>query len=219
MDVAACATQGRGSLRQPCRGVAARRARPARRERSHRQAARAGAGSHRRRPLRPCAGPAFVPRPRRRPRGDGCRDADPAAGDGGSAVHGGEGPRVDRQGARHRRDLRRNRPAALRRRYEWRDERLAVSGVADEVRFESANPCLCSAPATVRIREAAGEGPSERLVHAARDAAFRREWMHPAACIRNGGAPRTPLAGGLADLDLAEAIIKAMPALPREPAR
>jgi predicted dehydrogenase len=103
--------------------------------------------------------------------------------------------------------------------YEWWDEWLAVYGVADEVRIEFANPYLRYAPATVRLREAAGDGPSERVVHAARDTAFRREWMHFAACIRSRSAPRSPLSGGLADLELAEAIIKAMPALQREGAR
>jgi predicted dehydrogenase len=103
--------------------------------------------------------------------------------------------------------------------YEWWDEWLVVYGVADEVRIEFANPYIRYAPATVRLREAAGEGPSERVVHAAQDTAFRREWMHFAACIRDGTTPRTPLSGGLADLELAEAIIKAMPASPQEEAR
>ena len=43
--------------------------------------------------------------------------------------------------------------------------------------------------------------------------------MHFAACIRGGEAPRTPLSGGLDDLELAAAIIRAMPALSKETAR
>jgi predicted dehydrogenase len=104
-------------------------------------------------------------------------------------------------------------------RYEWWDEWMAVYGVDSEVRTEFANPYLRYAPATVRLREAAGEGPSERTIHAAQDTAFRREWMHFAACIRGGDAPRTPLSGGLDDLELAAVIIHAMPALSKETAQ
>jgi predicted dehydrogenase len=43
------------------------------------------------------------------------------------------------------------------------------------------------------------------------DTAFRREWLHFADCIQAGAKPRTPLSGGLADLDLAVQIIQAMP--------
>ena len=42
--------------------------------------------------------------------------------------------------------------------------------------------------------------------------------MHFADCIATGDKPRTPLADGLADLDLALAIIKAMPPKPAAPA-
>ena len=53
---------------------------------------------------------------------------------------------------------------------------------------------------------------SERVIPGRPDTAFRHEWKHFADCIREGAEPRTPLAGGLADLELAEEIIQAMPA-------
>ncbi|MCB1494743.1 MAG: Gfo/Idh/MocA family oxidoreductase [Bauldia sp.] len=96
--------------------------------------------------------------------------------------------------------------------YEWWDEWLAVYGVSEEVRIAFANPYLRHASAAVHVREAFGEGPSDRVLRGSPDTAFRREWMHFLDCIRTGRPPRTPLADGLADLELARDIIKAMPA-------
>jgi predicted dehydrogenase len=95
--------------------------------------------------------------------------------------------------------------------YEWWDEWIHVHGEREEVRIEFQNPYHRQAPATVRVREAFGDAPAERVLTAASETSFRREWMHFAECIHQGKAPRTPLPGGLADLDLAMAIIKAMP--------
>ena len=95
--------------------------------------------------------------------------------------------------------------------YEWWDEWIHVHGERDEVRIEFPNPYYRNASAVVRLREAAGEGACERVIPGVRDTAFRREWLHFADCIRLGVKPRTPLSGGLADLDLAVQIIQAMP--------
>jgi len=96
--------------------------------------------------------------------------------------------------------------------YEWWDEFIHVHGDTDEVRITFQNPYWKHASAIVTVREAEGESPAERTLPGFPDTAFRREWLHFADCIQNGMAPRTPLSGGLADLDLAVAIIKAMPA-------
>lgn len=64
------------------------------------------------------------------------------------------------------------------------------------------------------LREAEGEGLSERIIPGGADTSFRREWQHFAACINDGAAPRTSLAGGLADLDLAVRIIRKLPSKP-----
>lgn len=95
--------------------------------------------------------------------------------------------------------------------YEWWDEWIHVHGEREEVRIAFQNPYVRHASAVVTVREALGEAPTERVIRAAPDTAFRREWMHFADCIATGAKPRTPLAGGLADLDLALAIVKAMP--------
>lgn len=96
--------------------------------------------------------------------------------------------------------------------YEWWDEFLHVHGDKDEVRVQFQNPYWRQASAIVTLREAAESGASERVLPGVPDTAFRREWKHFADCILNGATPRTPLSGGLADLDLAVAIIQAMPA-------
>ncbi|MBN9550282.1 MAG: Gfo/Idh/MocA family oxidoreductase [Alphaproteobacteria bacterium] len=96
--------------------------------------------------------------------------------------------------------------------YEWWDEWMTVHGEADEVRIDFQNPYVRNAAATVRLREAAGEGPSERILPGTPETAFRRQWQHFIACIRGEAKPITQLQGGLDDLELAERIIKALPA-------
>ena len=99
-------------------------------------------------------------------------------------------------------------------RYEWWDEFLHVHGNTDEVRIAFQNPYWRHASAIVTIKEEAEGGESERVIPGVPDTSFRREWKHFADCVLKGATPRTPLSGGLADLDLAVAIIKAMPARP-----
>jgi predicted dehydrogenase len=95
--------------------------------------------------------------------------------------------------------------------YEWWDEWLHVHGERDEVRIEFQNPYWRHASAVVRLHEALLDGPSERVIPGVPDTSFRREWKHFADCLLEKKEPRTPLAGGLADLDLAVALIHAMP--------
>ncbi|TCL90729.1 putative dehydrogenase [Rhizobium sp. PP-WC-2G-219] len=95
--------------------------------------------------------------------------------------------------------------------YEWWDEWMTVHGEADEVRIDFQNPYVRNAAATVRLKEAANGGPSERTLPGTPDTAFRRQWHHFLACIDGKATPITPLQGGLDDLELAERIIKALP--------
>jgi predicted dehydrogenase len=95
--------------------------------------------------------------------------------------------------------------------YEWWDEWLAAYGVREELRIEFPNPYVRYAPTVLRIREADGTSAAERIVPVSFESPFRREWLHFADCIRTGAAPRTPLAGGVADLELACAIVAALP--------
>jgi predicted dehydrogenase len=96
--------------------------------------------------------------------------------------------------------------------YEWWDEWVSVHGEREELRIEFAHPYVRYAPTELRIREPLGAAPSVRVVPVSPDAAFRREWLHFADCVRRGATPRTPIADGLRDLDLAHAIITALPA-------
>jgi len=95
--------------------------------------------------------------------------------------------------------------------YEWWDEWLAAYGVREELRVEFPNPYVRYAPTVLRIREADGTSAAERIVPVSFESPFRREWLHFADCIREGAAPWTPLAGGAVDLELACAIIAALP--------
>jgi predicted dehydrogenase len=95
--------------------------------------------------------------------------------------------------------------------YDWWDEWLHVHGEREEVRIAFQNPYIRHATATVTVRAPGAGETSEQVIRGAPDTAFRRELMHFADCIAGGTRPRTPLRGGLADLDLAVAIIKAMP--------
>jgi predicted dehydrogenase len=98
--------------------------------------------------------------------------------------------------------------------YEWWDEWLAAYGVREELRIEFPNPYVRYAPTVLRIREADGASASERTVPVSFESPFRREWLHFADCIRTGAPPRTPLADGTVDLELACAIIAALPPRP-----
>lgn len=95
--------------------------------------------------------------------------------------------------------------------YEWWDEWMAVHGERDEVRIDFQNPYVRNTSATVRIKEAFDSIACERVLHATPDTSFRRQWQHFIDCVSNGATPRTGLQGGLDDLDLAVAIIKALP--------
>ncbi len=95
--------------------------------------------------------------------------------------------------------------------YEWWDEWMTVHGEDSEMRIDFQNPYVRNAAAIVRIKEAFGPMPSERILPAVPETAFRRQWQHFIACIKEDAEPITPLGGGLEDLELAERIIKALP--------
>lgn len=97
--------------------------------------------------------------------------------------------------------------------YEWWDEWIAVYGQDRELRIDFPNPYLRYSAAGVRLREPVDGTASERLVGVPQETSFRREWRHFIDLVRNGGTPRTPLSEGLADLELAVDIIRALPPL------
>ncbi|RUZ74038.1 Gfo/Idh/MocA family oxidoreductase [Mesorhizobium sp. M7A.F.Ca.US.006.01.1.1] len=96
-------------------------------------------------------------------------------------------------------------------RYEWWDEVVEVRSLDAEVRIEFANPYHRHHTATVRVREAIDELPSERMVPGTPDTSFRRQWKHFAAAIRSEEVPVSTLYGGVSDIRLARAIIDALP--------
>jgi predicted dehydrogenase len=99
----------------------------------------------------------------------------------------------------------------LGRSYEWWDEWLAVYGESRELRLEFPNPYLRYATSVLRRRVGDDGSAAEHVVHVSHDSSFRREWQHFAACVHGEAPMRTPLAGGLADLELSMAIIRALP--------
>jgi predicted dehydrogenase len=96
--------------------------------------------------------------------------------------------------------------------YEWWDEWLAVYGESRELRVEFPNPYLRYATSVLRRRVGDDGSAAEQEVQVSHDSSFRREWQHFAACVRGQATVRTPLADGLADLELAMAIIGRLPA-------
>lgn len=98
--------------------------------------------------------------------------------------------------------------------YEWWDEWMAIHGEKDEVRIDFQNPYVPNTAATVRLREAVGEGPSERVSPGTPATASRRQWQHFIAGVEGKVTPLTPLQGGLDDLELVERIITALPLKP-----
>jgi predicted dehydrogenase len=99
--------------------------------------------------------------------------------------------------------------------YEWWDEWLSIHGADRELRIEFPNPYIRYAPTVLRLREGWDGSPSERVAPISHDSSFRRQWRHFAACVRGEERPRTPLADGLRDLELAEAVIAAMAPRPQ----
>src|SRR5207244_1175985 len=99
--------------------------------------------------------------------------------------------------------------------YEWWDEWLAAYSTHEELRIEFPNPYIRYAPTVLRLREADDGSAAERIVQVSHDSPFRREWRHFAACIGGEAKPRTGLADGVLDLELAYAIISALPARAR----
>jgi predicted dehydrogenase len=95
--------------------------------------------------------------------------------------------------------------------YEWWDEWITAYGADTEIRVEFAHPYVRYAPTVVRIREALGSSPSLVVAPVSHDSPFRREWQHFADCVNRGTAPRSDLAGGVADVALSRAIVQALP--------
>lgn len=95
--------------------------------------------------------------------------------------------------------------------YEWWDEWISVHGERDEVRIDFQNPYVRNTSARVRIRQGDNGIAEERVLSAAPETSFRRQWLHFLDCVHGRAKPLSTLSGGLDDLELAVAIVKAMP--------
>lgn len=96
--------------------------------------------------------------------------------------------------------------------YTWWDEWIHIQGETADMRIAFEHPYSRQSPSTVHMRRSREGGVDERTVRFTPDDSFRRQWQHFARCIREGEKPLTPLSDGLADLELAVRIIKALPA-------
>jgi hypothetical protein len=67
------------------------------------------------------------------------------------------------------------------------------------------------APTVVTIRENEAGSPVRKEIPVSHDEAFRREWLHFYDSVREGRQPRTPVTEGRADVELAIAMIRAIP--------
>lgn len=94
--------------------------------------------------------------------------------------------------------------------YEWWDEWMSVHGEKEEVRIDFQNPYVRNTSARVRVKQGDNGVAEERVFNAPPDTSFRRQWLHFIDCVNGTAKPLSTLAGGLDDLDLAVAIIKAM---------
>lgn len=97
--------------------------------------------------------------------------------------------------------------------YEWWDEALEVRGERDEVRIEFQNPYLRHNSADIYFRSSEETWGSRGYIRGVPDTSFRRQWQHFHEVIRNGVPPRSTLAGGISDLEVAVQIVNALPTL------
>ena len=93
----------------------------------------------------------------------------------------------------------------------WWDEHLAAYGMHEMVEITFPNPYVPYAPTVVTIRENEAGSPVRKEIPVSHQEAFRREWLHFFECVREGRQPRTSLADGRADVELAIEMIRAIP--------
>jgi predicted dehydrogenase len=98
--------------------------------------------------------------------------------------------------------------------YEWWDEWVSIHGGAATLRIEFPNPYVRYAPTLLSLREGVDDSASTSVIAVSNENPFRLEWEHFASCIHGSSEIRTPLAGGVADLEVAREIVTAMPPRP-----
>jgi predicted dehydrogenase len=102
-------------------------------------------------------------------------------------------------------------------RYDWWDEWLSVDSDSAQVRVEFSHPYIKYSTTNLSVRESRDGSESRSTIIPPALDPFRLELAHFADAIRNGTPVRSSLAGGLQDLELASALIRALPASPPRP--
>jgi predicted dehydrogenase len=101
--------------------------------------------------------------------------------------------------------------------YAWWDEWVAIHGDDESLLIEFPNPYVRYGSTLLRQRETIDGAASNRVLVTSHEDPFRVEWLEFARCVHGEASTRAPLAGGVADLELAVAIILAMPPRPAAP--
>jgi predicted dehydrogenase len=95
--------------------------------------------------------------------------------------------------------------------YLWWDEQMTAYGKDEIVEIAFPNPYVPYAPTTVTIRCNEAGSPVRKEVPVSHQESFRREWLHFFERVRDGRQPRTSLADGREDVELAIEMIRAIP--------
>ncbi len=99
-------------------------------------------------------------------------------------------------------------------RYRWWDEWLAVATDEVQVRINFSHPYIRYLPSSVAVRETRYDSPADTVLRVSSDEPFRRELLQFVGAIRGMQPTRTPIEDGLRDLELAIALIRALPPKP-----
>lgn len=95
-------------------------------------------------------------------------------------------------------------------RYRWWDQHLKAYGKEEIVTIDFKNPYVKYTPTRVTVQTSEMDKPITKQIEASFDEAFRREWIHFYDCIVDDLEPRTSGEDGLADVELAVEMIRAI---------
>jgi predicted dehydrogenase len=99
-------------------------------------------------------------------------------------------------------------------RYDWWDEWLSVDSDTAQVRVEFSHPYIKYSTTNVALRESRDGSESRAVITPPALDPFRLELAHFADAIRTGAPVLSTIEGGLQDLELATALIRALPPQP-----
>lgn len=94
--------------------------------------------------------------------------------------------------------------------YRWWDQQLKAYGKEEIVTIDFKNPYIKYVPTKVTIQTKENNQPIIKQIEGSYDEAFRREWIHFYNCIIEDLEPRTSGEDGLADVELAVEMIRAI---------